>query len=57
MADQEIVENGGDIEMDNEEEVIETVQPTSQEVEDDEEAPSGLENTLPDIPERAGFVE
>ena len=57
MADVEVVENGGDIEMDNEEEVIETVQPIPADAEDDEEAPSGLENTMPDIPERIGFVE
>ena len=51
------MENGDDIEMDMEEEVIETVQPTSHDVEYDGEAPSGLENTLPDVSERVGFIE
>lgn len=60
MADQEDIqdiENGADVEMDNGEEVIETVQATQEDAQDGEEAPTGLENTLPDIPDRAGFIE
>lgn len=60
MADQEntpdISENeGGDVEMNNGEEVVETIQATP--AEEGEQAATGLENTMPDLPDRQGFAE